>query len=1029
MSLQYYLRLPLVCLVLSVVGCFSELPVGDLTENDPKIKKQVLENFISVNPATQNSIRSDLQRNLEQFNNQYQQLRINSSLYSQRNSVPQISSNVNSRNNPVELSSVKNNDGIDAKRSYAFQTVQREQNPLHFTANQKSSRGIDLAPWLIRKGQTNGKHAANEFRSEPFGYQHISNSKSEMYSDSLRPLGLNEPYLREAISAQPISRPAHAERIPINYMSGSSTVKHDTRGGNILFDNLLQNNGQNQKVVPLSTSLSIVRANPQASKSLPRAFSAGTEIISYENMRDVALSKVFKPPAVQTPITPVVKKSNSNRGQSILPLKKSLMFSSQHDQVKQSNFQRVVGPKANPQSSFDYGMSSYTLKDIQSIQNGYQNRGQSSHNSARIQMFHSQKKYDNLGTGMSAIRPSETNAARSYKGFSSDENTGIRRPMFVHSNQTKQGTHLTPPMQFPKGTLFSEHDAHFNLPDSTYHSLRKPSQHNAQNRTDLKSSGQSTVQSLDTKNNPVPGKTMRNVHRVSPSVSGMSSSQTRPYYLTSKKPFAFRGFIFVPTMQKSLQKTEMHSGQKPFINSSSNVQYAPPRSRNTLSAFAQKPLTPNSYEKKRFHIKDTSQEKQPDRDQTDSFDNESKSKTSQRWISSMFTSAQNTQAQTESNQREIPTVRSSYGSFVGPNRYSASMKSSNSHENPTSELVFPVYKASLMNKMTGYPQIGNAVIQPIQMYNYKEHEGLINLTKEKKTDRNSAGATQSNISENYNTTRSRPASRVEIGRPVEVAQEGEHSSKNIYAIPSSRSPIYRASDINSHKTNSSSIIYRPAKKHNSKSNILPSVWPNKTTPISKTDIDLSAVGVSQASSPTSSFVVGRYVNTFNKFSTKPNLNMSSTRTGLNNYKPVRFSDIAGSASFTKQRSADSKAKEEVDLGRVQNSSSSTPLMEESFKELLFDTTIGNSSMTPALQNETDESTVDLSGPDLITTAATDLTTESQLSFTEEYTLPQPTVYSTEPQLDPTTPTAEGIDPFYEGTLIPNTTLLVTITSE
>ncbi|XP_056115315.1 uncharacterized protein LOC130091449 [Rhinichthys klamathensis goyatoka] len=204
------------------------------------------------------------------------------------------------------------------------------------------------------------------------------------------------------------------------------------------------------------------------------------------------------------------------------------------------------------------------------------------------------------------------------------------------------------------------------------------------------------------------------------------------------------------------------------------------------------------------------------------------------------------------------------------------------------------------------------------------------------------------------------------------------------------------------------------------------------------DIDLSAVGVSQASSPTSSFVVGRYVNPFNKVSTKSNLNMSSTKTGLNNYKPVRFSDIAGSAFFTKPRSAVSKAKEEVDLVSDQNASNSTQLMEEIFKELLFGTTIGNSYMTLALQNETDESDLDLSGPELMTTAAMDITTRSQLpidittrsqrSFTEDYTLPQPTVYSSEPQLDHTTSTAEGTDPFYEGTLIPNTTLLVTITS-
>ncbi|XP_077083256.1 uncharacterized protein LOC143736443 [Siphateles boraxobius] len=1138
MSLQYYLRLPLVCLILSVVGCFPELSVGDITENDPKIKKQALENFRSVNPAIKNSVRRTLQRNVKQFNNQDPLPRTNSSLNSRRNydnaknpsfsptkarapadviyyrSVPNTLSNVNSRHNPVELSSIKYDDEIDAKRSYAFQTVQREQNPLYFTGNQKSSNDINLAPWLMREGLRNEMHAANDYRSGSFDYQHISKSKSEMYSDSSRPLGLNEPYLRENVSAQPIIRPAHAKRVPANYMSGSSTVKHDMRhrsDGNVLFDNLLQHNGQNQKVlrefVPSSPSLSIVRANQQASKSLPRDFYAGAEATSYENMRDVSLSKVFKPPAVQTPITPVIKMSNSNRGKNFLPLIKAKMFSSQHFPVKQSNSERVASPKENPPSSFEYGntksaMSGYTFKDIQltPTQNGYQNRGQSSLSSTPIQMFHSQKKYDNLATGMSAIRPSVTNGARPYKESLSDDNSGIRRPMSAISNQSKQGTHLTPRMHFAKNTLLSEHDIHLNLPDSTYNSLQKPSQHNVRNRADVNSSGQSTVQSLVTKNYPVPslapGYTMKNVHSVSPFVSGtqgtseysgISSSRTRPYYLTSKKPFAFRGFIFAPTLHTTLQKTEMHSVQKSFINSLSNVRHAPAHSRNALSALAHKPLMPNSYEKTLFQIKDieASQKKQPD-----SFDNgpqretvssteaasnaksdapkhhtvigqalvkkvigtnssaglvtimehpkigydgskldEVQSKTSRNWISSRFTSAQSTQAQTESNQGEMPTMRSSNGRFVGPDTYSASMKFSNSHWNPTSEPVFPILKSSLINKMNGSPQMGNVVIQPLHRYNFKEHEGLVNPTRKGTKDRNSVGVAQTKISELL-----RPTSSVVTGRKIEVTQEGkrsgENSSKNIYAIPSSQSAIYRAADISSHKTNSSSIIYRPANKHHSKANIqqanVTSAWTNETTPISKTDLDLTAIGVSQASSPTSSFVVGRYVNTFNKVSAKSNLK-SSTKTGLNNYKPVRFSDIAGSAFFTKLHSAVSKAKEEGDLVSDLNASNSTQLMEEIFKELLFDTTIGNSSMTLALQNETDESELDLSGLELMTTAAMDITTQSklpldittqsqlpidittgpQLSFTEDYTLPQPTVYSSEPPLDHTPSTAEA----------------------
>ncbi|XDV18936.1 hypothetical protein PO909_024527 [Leuciscus waleckii] len=1058
------------------------MSLGDVTENDPKIKKQALENFRSVNPAIQNSVRRTLQRNVEQFKNQYPLPRINSSLFSQRNdgnaknpsfsptearasadviyyrSVPNTSSNVNSRPNSVELSSVKYDNGIDAKRSYAFQTVQREQNPLYFTGNQKSSSDINLPPWLMRKGRRNEMHAANDYRPGSFDYQHISKPKSEMYSSSSRPLGINEPYLRENVSAQPIIRPAHAERIPANYMSGSSTVKHDMRhrsDENILFDNLLQHKNQKvlRKFVPSNPSLSIVRANQQASKPLPRDFYAGAEATSYENMRDVSLSKVFKPPAVQTPITPVIKMSNSNKGQSILPLIKAQIFSSQHDQVKQSNSERVASPKESPPSSFEYGntksvMSGYTFKDIQltQTQNGYQNRGQSSPSSTPIQMFHSQKKYDNLATGMSAIRPSETIGARSYKESLSDENSGIRRPMSALSNQSKQGTHLTPQMHFAKNALFSEHNVHLNLPDSTFNSLKKPSQHNARDGTDLNSSGQSTFRSLVTKNYPVPslapGYTMKNVHSVSPFVSGpqgsseysgMSSSRTRPYYLTSKKPFAYRDFIFAPTLHTTLQKTEMHSVQKSFINSLSNVQHAPAHPRNTLSALAHKSLMPNSYKKTLFQIKDieASQVKQPD-----SFDNGPQRETvsSTEAASNAKSDAPkhhavrgqalgkkvigtHTQAQTESNQGEIPT-RSSDGRFVGPNKYLASMKSSNSHWNPTSKPVLPILKSSLMNEMTGSPQMGNAVIQPLHRYDFKEREGLVNPTREVTKDRNST-----NIRELL-----RPTSSVVTGRQVEVTQEGKRSgkksNKNIYAIPSSQSAIYRAADIRSHKTKSLSTMFRPANKHQSKANINNNF--DETTPISKMDLDLSAVGVSQALSPTSSFVVGRYGNPFNKVSTKSNLNMSSKKTGHNHYKAVRFSDIAGSAALTKPPSAVSKAEEEVDPVSDQNASNS--LMEEIFKELLYDTKIGNSSMTLALQNEADESELDLSGPELLTTAAIDITTQSQLSFTEDYILPQPTVYSSEPQLDHTTSTAEGTDPFYEGTLIPSTSL-VTISSE
>ncbi|XP_042582979.1 uncharacterized protein LOC122137924 isoform X2 [Cyprinus carpio] len=1041
MSLQYYLRLALVGLALSVVGCLPEVSIGDVTD-DSKIKIQALESFKSVNPPIQNPIRGSLQSNREQFNSKYQLPWISSASYNQRNDVNSVYSvphkvQSNIRNKPVELSSAKFNDEIDAKRSYASQTVQQEQNTLDVKGSQISSSNINLAPRLVRK--KGGMHAAYVHRSGSFGHQHIS--KSEMHSGSSQPLGLNEPYLKE--------------NIPTNYMPRSSTVNHNMRhksNGNMLMENFLQNNGQNQnmlrRVVPSNTSPSIVTANQQKSQPLPQAFSAGTGIISqisYENMRDVALSKVFKTP-IPTPISPAFKRSNSNGGPSILPLIKSQMFSSQQDHIKLSNSERVANPKANLQSSFEFGnTNSYMLENIQSTQNGYQNGGQSSQNVVPIQTFHNQKKYDNLATGISAIRPSVTNNAHSY--FLSDENSGIQMSALL--KRSKEITDLTPRMQFGKNKmLFSERDTNIYLPDLTNHSLRKPSQHNAQNRSHLNSFGQSTVQSLSIKHYPapslVPGNTLKShVHGFSPSVAGTQgasknsgTSSSRPYYLTFKKPYAFKGFTFVPTLQTSLQKSEMHSGQKPLLKSLSNVQYAPARSHTAQSALAQKPLMHKSYKKMLFQFKDieSSQEKQLYWDQTDSFDNgpkretisstegasnlmsdalkhhavrgqavamktslsgtnttnnvavdEVQSKTSQRWTSSRLTSAQ----PSKSNKDEFPT-----GSFVRSNLNKASIKSSNSHNSPTSELILPIHKSSLMNKVTGYPRIHNAAIQPLRRYVLKEHEGVLNPTKEIK-DRNSTGITQSNTTENYSPIRLRPTSSFAIGR--QVKDNSDH--QNIYAISTSQSAIYRSAGINSQKTDGStkltfqSPMHRSAMKPSGKVNILKanaaSDWRNETSPISEADINLSAVSVSQALRPT----------------TKPNLNMSMTKSGLNNYKPVQISYIAGSTSFTdvKPHSANTKAKEEVDLESDQNSSNSTSVMEESFKELVLD----SSSMISALQNEMDESAMDLRVPELMPTAAY------------------------ESQLEPgnhTTPTAEDIDPFYEGTLIPNTTLQDEMTS-
>ncbi len=1081
------------------------MPLGDVTDYS-KIKIQGLESFKSVDPPIQNPIRGSFQRSIEQFNSKHQLPWINSASYNQRKdfnannpsfiptdtrasagviySVPnKAQSNINSRNNPVELSSATLNDEINAERSYDFQTVLQEQNPLDFKWTQMSSN--NLAQRLVRnKG---GMHAANVHRSGSLGYQNIS--KSEMHSDSSRPLGLNEPYLRE--------------NIPTNYMSRSSTVNHNTRhksDGNMLLDHFLQNKGQNQnvlrRVAPANTSPLIGTANQQTSQPLSQAFSAGTGItsqISYENMRDVALSKVFKPPTIPTPISIAFKRSNI--GHSMLPLIKSRMFYSQDDHIKLSNSERVASPKANLQSNFEYGntksaTSSYTFKNNQLTQN----RGQSNLNVLPIQTFPNQKKYDNLATGISAIRPSVINNSRSY--FLSDQKSGIQMSALL--KRSKQNTDLTSQMQFAKNTmLFSERDKNIHLPDPTNYSLRKPGQQNTQNRMHLNSFGQSTVPSLSVKRYPapslVPGYTTKSVHSVSSSVSGTqgasknsgtSSSQNRPYYLTSKKPYAFKGFTFVPTLQTSLQKSEIHSGQKPLLKSSSNVQYAPARPHTAQSALTQKPLIREDYKKTLFQFKDiaSSREKQHYWDQSDSFDNgpqretfstkgasnpmsdalnhhvlrgqavamktslsgtntkhngavdEVQSKTSQRWTSSRL--AQHS----ESNQDEFPAVRFPNGAFIGSNLKRASIKSSNSHKSPTSELIHPIQKSSLMNKVTGYPQIHKAIIQPLRRYSLKEREGVLNPTKEIKA-RNSAGKPQSNTSENYSPIRSRPTSSIVIGRQVEVTQERKSSEKKsnhrtVYAIPNSQSEIYRYANINSHKTSNSakltfpSLIHRSAMKPSGKANIpqanAASYWRNKTSQISEADISLSAVGVSQALRPTSSFVVGKYINTFDKTSTKSNLNMSSTKSGLNNYKPVWFADIAGSASFTdvKPHSADSTTKEEVD----QNGTNSTSGMERSFKELVID----SFSMISALQNEMDESAVDSRVPELMPTAAIDFTTQSKLSFTEGHARPQPTVYSSEFQPVPenhTTPiAAEDIDPLYEGTVIPSTTLLVKMTS-
>ncbi|XP_059363732.1 uncharacterized protein LOC132102981 [Carassius carassius] len=1000
MSLQFYLRLALVGLILSVVGCLpdvSVVPLGDITD-DSKIKIQVLENVKSVSPPIQSPVSGRLQRHfLKQFNSKNQLPSINLASYSQRNdgnaknpsfsrtdtrassdviyyhSVPnKVQSNTNRRSNPVQFSSVKFNDGIDAKRSYALQAVRQDQNPLDFKGSQMGSSDPNIAQRLVRKN--GGMHAANVDRSGSFGYQHI------LKSESSRPLRRNGPYLRE--------------NIPSDYMSRSSTVNQmgHKSDRNLLFDHLPQNNGQNPNVLR-NTSPSTVRAHQQVSKPLPHTFSAGTAVISqisYANTRDLAISKVYKPPTIPTLISPGFTGSNSNTGHGIIPLKKSLMFSSQRDRVKLSDSERVASPKTKSATS------SYTFKDVHltSTQNEYQNRGQSSPKPVHIQTFHSQKGYDNLATGKSAFGPSVTNNARSY--FISDETHSIQMSALL--DRSKQNTDLTPQGQFAKNTmLVSQRAKNMNLPYPTNRSLKKSSQHNIRNRTDLN-------QSLFVQHYPalslVPGNTIESVHRISPSVSGTqgtsensgtSSSLNRPYYLTSKKPYAFKGFTFVPSLQTFVQKTEMHSGQKPLSNS---VQYAPARPHTTLSALAQKPLMRKSYQKTPFQFKDieTSQEKQP-LDQTDSFDNGPQHAT----VSS--------------------TVGASNPMSNAPKHHvvkgqAVLRKTSLSGTNTSARLtnngaVFPQN-----HPKTGY---GGLTVDKVQSktspkwtssrlasaHSLKKHERLLSPTKETK-DVNTAGITQSNITESYSPIRLRPTSSTVISRWAEVTQEAKRSEQtsnhqNVSAIPSYQSAIYRAADINRAKTNSSakltyqSPIHRSAIKTPGKANLIQG----------------------QGSRPTSSFVVGRYINRFDKTSAKSNINMSSTKTGLNAYKPVQFSDIAGSASFT--NAAGNTAKKEVDPESKQYHSNSTSVMEE--------------SMISPLQNKTDDHTVDLSVPELMPTAAIVFTQESQLPFTEEYTPRQPTVYSSWDLGNLTSPTAEGTIPLSEGTLKPNTTLLVKLTSD
>ncbi|KAA0723059.1 hypothetical protein E1301_Tti005177 [Triplophysa tibetana] len=210
---------------------------------------------------------------------------------------------------------------------------------------------------------------------------------------------------------------------------------------------------------------------------------------------------------------------------------------------------------------------------------------------------------------------------------------------------------------------------------------------------------------------------------------------------------------------------------------------------------------------------------------------------------------------------------------------------------------------------------------------------------------------------------------------------------------------------------------------------------NKTTmsvnrSASGMDIDLSAVGLSQTLTPTSSFVVEKF-KASEKASTKENLNASQTNV-LQNFKPVWFAEIASSASFSNIKQSFSAVVSKMAIRSFQNTSTSTPGMDESVTELPFAMTADSFTVISDLRENIEndiQSTVSISNPGFVPTT---VTADPKLTFTEGTAAPQTTVYSSELETDmgnQTTPTAESIIPFYEGILIPNTTMLVTMTSD
>ncbi|TRY85556.1 hypothetical protein DNTS_017176, partial [Danionella cerebrum] len=125
MAPQCCLRLAFICLTLCISGCFPELSVGDIMNDDRKHKFQAMENV----PF---QIVQSPQRNVEHMNNKYLRPRINLSdgypsaeikhLHVVSN---KIASSFSSGNDPVELSNIQyNNENV--KRITVFQTAQQK---------------------------------------------------------------------------------------------------------------------------------------------------------------------------------------------------------------------------------------------------------------------------------------------------------------------------------------------------------------------------------------------------------------------------------------------------------------------------------------------------------------------------------------------------------------------------------------------------------------------------------------------------------------------------------------------------------------------------------------------------------------------------------------------------------------------------------------------------------------------------------------------------------------------------------------